>query len=86
MLNDNFLRVAIAIKNKAYMWFWKHSALPMPQQEPPSPMDSPVKSFVKNKVSVYRQAILLKSFTPCMVLFHNATIHFEGCFVQFVGL
>ncbi|XP_065916721.1 GTPase-activating Rap/Ran-GAP domain-like protein 3 isoform X2 [Dysidea avara] len=49
LLNDNFLRVAIAIKNKAYMWFWKHSALPMPQQEPPSPMDSPVKSFVKNK-------------------------------------
>ena len=51
-LDGNFLRVALAVKNKVYMWFWKHPALPASLQGPPSPTDNHLKSFVKSKVRI----------------------------------
>ena len=52
ILDGNFLKVALAVKNKVYMWFWKHPAMPVTQQGPPSPIDNPIKSFVKSKVRI----------------------------------
>ena len=52
ILDGNFLKVALAVKNKVYMWFWKHPAMPVTQQGPPSPVDNPIKSFVKSKVRI----------------------------------
>ena len=51
-VDGNFLRVALAVKNKVYMWFWKHPALPAAQQGPPSPTENHLKSFVKSKVRI----------------------------------
>ena len=52
-LDGNFLRVALAVKTKVYMWFWKHPALPASQQGPPSPIENHIKSFVKSKVRIF---------------------------------